>query len=211
MMFSKKIVYEIFMVILATLSIATLWTNLPYTSYIVWITWGIFFADFVYRLYKSQNKFDFLKSNPFLLVAVIPLDAVFQVARFARILHLLRLKTITKYYTMPFVAFLKKQHYGLTSAIISVILICMMIILVVIEPGIITIKDAGVSVITAVTFFGEATFSPTTMVGHTIVVLTTIIGVMIHGFVISLVFDYVANTTWLKKLKEKTFKKKNAS
>ncbi|WP_232827969.1 hypothetical protein [Paraliobacillus sp. X-1268] len=210
-MFSKKIVYEIFMVILATLSIATLWTNLPYTSYIVWITWGIFFADFVYRLYKSQNKFDFLKSNPFLLVAVIPLDAVFQVARFARILHLLRLKTITKYYTMPFVAFLKKQHYGLTSAIISVILICMMIILVVIEPGIITIKDAGVSVITAVTFFGEATFSPTTMVGHTIVVLTTIIGVMIHGFVISLVFDYVANTTWLKKLKEKTFKKKNAS
>lgn len=211
MTFSKKIVYEGFMVFLATLSIATLWTDLPYTSYIVWITWAIFFADFVYRLYKSENKFNFLKSNPFLLVAAIPLDAVFQVARFARILHLLRLKTITKYYTMPFVSFLKKQHYGLTSAVISVFLICMMVILVVIEPGIISMTDAGISVVTAVTFFGEAAFSPKTTVGHTIVVLITIIGVMIHGFVISIAFDYVANTKWFKKVKEKTFQKTNAS
>ncbi|WP_112182347.1 hypothetical protein [Paraliobacillus zengyii] len=211
MMFSKKIVYEGFMVILATLSIATLWTDLPYTSYIVWITWAIFFVDFVYRIYKSQNKLDFLKRNPFLLVAAIPLDAVFQVARFARILHLLRLKTITKYYTMPFVAFLKKQHYGLTSVIIFVSLIFMMAIMVVVEPGIINMKEAGISVITAVTFFGKAAFSPETIVGHTILVFITIIGVMIHGFVISLVFNYVTEAMWIKKVKEKAFKKTNVS
>ena len=105
-----KSIYELMMIALAGLSVATIWKQTGYDSYIVWGTWSIFFIDFLFRLYRSDSKWGFVKKHPFIVIAAIPLDAIFQFARFARILHLLRLKSMTKYYTMPFIRFLKRQH-----------------------------------------------------------------------------------------------------
>ncbi|SDK19567.1 voltage-gated potassium channel [Sediminibacillus albus] len=200
-------VYEIFMIMLASFSVATIWKNNDYGGYIVWVTWAIFFADFVYRLKKSENKWKFIKSNPFLVIAVIPLDAIFQFARFARILHLLRLKTITKYYTMPFIKFFKRQHLGVIFTSTFVIVFISIIPIYSFEPEVTSYWEAMIGSLMSLTFFGQGGFDPATPVGHVTVVILTIFGVILHGLVISTAFDYIYHSSLFKRIVKKINRK----
>ncbi|SDY14715.1 MULTISPECIES: hypothetical protein [Salimicrobium] len=188
-----KTAYEVFMVLLASLSVATIWQEMQYDSLIVWGTWAIFFLDFLYRFFKSESKLDFVKKHPFIVIAAIPLDAVFQLARFARILHLLRLKSITKYYTKPFLRFLKRQHLGFVAGIISIVIFLLIIPLTWIEDELETYSDAFLSALLSITFFGRATFEPDTLPGQVIVVIFTILGVILHGLIISVAIDFLTS------------------
>ncbi|ARI78394.1 hypothetical protein [Halobacillus mangrovi] len=202
----SKTFYEIFMITLAGLSIATIWQKTGYNSFIVWGTWSIFFLDFLYRLFKSRNKWDFVKKNPFIVIAAIPLDAIFQFARVARILHLLRLKSITKYYTMPLIRFLKKQHLLFVSGVTFFLVFLLIIPLNLIENEIETYSDAWVSAILSLTFFGRSGFEPETSAGHIIIVIFTILGVIIHGLIISTAFDFLFKSSFVKSIKNKLTK-----
>ena len=206
---NKQMLYELMMIFLATLSVATIWNSTQYTSYIVWITWGIFFIDFIYRLYTSENKWKFIKSNPLLIIALIPLDAIFQLARFARILHMLRLKTITKYYTMPFIDFLKRQHLIAVFSVVSIIVFLSIIPLYLLEPELNEYRQALVSSVMSLLFFGQSAFQPVTTWGHIIVVLLTILGVILHGLVISTAFDLVYHSQPVQQIITKFKRKKD--
>ncbi|MBN9655759.1 hypothetical protein J0K78_15910 [Halobacillus sp. GSS1] len=200
---SSKTFYEIFMVALAALSVATIWQQTGYNSVIVWTTWSIFFLDFLYRLYRSDSKWGFIKKHPFIVIAAIPLDAIFQFARFARILHLLRLKSITKYYTMPFIRFLKRQHLLTVTGATFILVFLLIIPLNLIENELDSYGDAWLSAILSLTFFGRSGFEPETMAGHTIIVIFTILGVIIHGLVISTTFDYLIKSSLFQSIKSK--------
>jgi len=199
----SKTFYEIFMVLLAGLSVATIWQETGYNSVIVWSTWGIFFVDFLYRLYKSESKWGFVKKHPFIVIAAIPLDAIFQFARVARILHLLRLKSITKYYTLPFIRFLKRQHLLLVTGITFVLIFLLIIPLNMIENELDSYSDAWFTAILSLTFFGRSGFEPETAGGYTIIVIFTILGDIIHGLVISTAFDYIVHSSLFKTIKNK--------
>ncbi|WP_226037224.1 hypothetical protein [Aquibacillus saliphilus] len=205
---NKQTIYELFMILLAALSVATLWNNTGYDSYIVWFTWGIFFIDFIYRLYRSENKWKFIKSNPLLVIAVIPLDALFQMARIARLLHLLRLKTITKYYTMPFIKVLKKRHIRLVLVVTGVIVFILIFPLYLVEPSLTSYWQALLSSLMSLIFFGQSDFDPTTTFGHIIIVILTILGVVLHGIIISTAFDLIYKAKWFVAIKEKVTRKK---
>ncbi|MGP4078258.1 hypothetical protein [Halobacillus sp. K22] len=199
----SKTFYEVFMVLLAGLSVATIWQETGYNSIIVWSTWGIFFVDFLYRLYKSESKWGFVKKHPFIVIAAIPLDAIFQFARVARILHLLRLKSITKYYTLPFIRFLKRQHLLLVTGITFVLIFLLIIPLNMIENELDSYSDAWFTALLSLTFFGRSGFEPETAGGYTIIVIFTILGVIIHGLVISTAFDYIVHSSLFKAIKNK--------
>ncbi|WP_218197290.1 hypothetical protein, partial [Pseudomonas sp. 2995-1] len=47
-----------------------------------------------------------------MVIAIVPLDAIFQLARIARLLHFMRLKVITQYYTKPLIRKLEKQRFS---------------------------------------------------------------------------------------------------
>ncbi|MBM7553669.1 hypothetical protein [Thalassobacillus pellis] len=195
-----QITYEVAMILLATLSVATIWNKTGYNSLIVWTTWAVFFVDFVYRFLKSENKWDFIKANPFIVIAAIPLDAVFQFARFARILHLLRLKSITKYYTMPFIKYLKRQHLLVVTGVTFVVVFISIIPLYQLESELESYWEALLSALVALTFFGRTPFEPTTSIGHLIVVLLTIFGVILHGLIISTAVDIFYHTKWVQTI-----------
>lgn len=91
-----QIIYESIMILLVMLTIITIWTEDTYNSTLSWIVWAVFFADFTVRFVMAKAKWDFIKQNPFLLIAIIPFDQFFQVARVVRIIYLFRIKTITK-------------------------------------------------------------------------------------------------------------------
>src|SRR5699024_5664821 len=101
-----KGIYEGFMITLVVLTILTLWLENTYNSTINLVVWTIFFIDFMIRFYYADRKWIFIKSNPFLLIAIIPLDQFFQMARIVRLLYFYRIKTIAKYYITPYIRLL---------------------------------------------------------------------------------------------------------
>lgn len=195
------------MVALAGLSVATIWQKTGYNSLIVWGTWSIFFVDFLYRLFRSESKWSFIKKHPFIVIAAIPLDAVFQFARVARILHLLRLKSMTKYYTMPFIRFLKRQHLSLVASVTFGLVFLLIIPLYQFEKELNTYSEAWISAVLSLTFFGRAGFEPETAIGHAIIVIFTILGVVIHGLILSTAVDYLLDTSLAKKIIKRVYPK----
>src|SRR5690625_509358 len=101
------------MIFLVMLTIITLWTDNTFNPTINWIVWFVFFIDFVSRLVMTKKKWNFIKHNPFLLIAIIPFDQVFQIARIVRVFYLFRIKTIAKYYITPYVRNLTYQSITL--------------------------------------------------------------------------------------------------
>ncbi|SDH39974.1 voltage-gated potassium channel [Alteribacillus persepolensis] len=191
--------YETTMVLLAAASIGTLWYDTGADNYIIWGTWSVFFADFLFRLVTSRSKWAFIKANPFIVIAVIPLDAVFQAARLARILHLVRLKTITKYYTMPFIRFLKQQNVAVVLSLSFVLLFLFIIPLHYKEPAIESFLEAFWSGLLSFLFFGRSNFEPVTLVGHILLVVLSIFGVIVYGLVLSIVADNIYHSKYVQK------------
>ncbi|GAK11696.1 hypothetical protein [Geomicrobium sp. JCM 19039] len=203
-----QVAYEIGMFFLAAFSVSTLWVNTGVDDYIVWGTWAVFFVDFLVRIIKSEDRVEFLKANPLIVVAAIPLDAVFQLARFARILHLLRLKTITKYYTMPLIKFLKKQKLYVVLGGATLFILLLVIPLYVAESELSSFFETIYVSFFSVVVFYAAGFEPETLIGIIITVIYSILGVMLHGLIISTVFDRVFNSDWFQTYWQKAKKKK---
>ena len=191
------------MVFLTALSVGTIWFDTGMDHYLIWGTWAIFTLDFLYRFTKSGNKWQFIKRNPFLLVAIIPLDAVFQFARLARILHLLRLKTITKYYTMPFIRFLKEQNLVVVVTISFFFLFITIIPLYYIEPDIGSYQEAIYSALLSMVFFGKTNFDPNTMIAQFILVCLSILRVILYGLFFSIALDVLLRSSLVKQVRDK--------
>lgn len=201
-------VYEGIMVLLAICSVATIWYKSSYNDYVIWGTWFVFFIDFVYKLMTSTNKIQFLKHNPFIIIALIPLDAVFQLARTARILHLMRLKVITKHYTKPLINKLKKLRFGYLIPFSMLFIFLAIIPLYVFEPGITSYWDGFVGGVASLVFFGYTSVMPTTLIGKGTIIFLTIFGVILHGILISFLLTIILDSKVSKKVKQKLAKKK---
>ncbi|WP_416148541.1 hypothetical protein ACM26V_20040 [Salipaludibacillus sp. HK11] len=200
-----EIIYEGLMVVLAFVSVATIWYQTRYDSVIIWGTWSIFFVDFIFRIYHAENKWDFIKSNPFIVIAVIPLDAIFQMARIARILHFMRLKVITKYYTKPVIEKIRKQRFSYVVPGVFFLVFVSIIPLYFFEPRIDTYFDAFIGGVASLVFFGYSTINPQTTVGTVIITMLTIFGVIMHGVILNYLFNIIGSLNvvqkWLEKAK----------
>ncbi|MFV8828824.1 hypothetical protein ACNSTQ_13660 [Alkalihalobacterium sp. APHAB7] len=49
-----------------------------FTILSIWIVWGIFLVDYLIRFIKAEQKWRFIKVNPFLVIAIVPFDQFFQ-------------------------------------------------------------------------------------------------------------------------------------
>ncbi|MBU9723775.1 MULTISPECIES: hypothetical protein [Bacillaceae] len=195
-----EIVYESIMFVLAFMAVATIWYATQYDSVIVWGTWAIFFVDFIIRFFTAEKKWHFIRSNPFMLIAIVPLDAVFQLARVARLLHFMRLKVITQYYTKPLIRKLEKQKFSYVIPVGFLIVFICILPLYLLEPGLETYFDAFIGGMLSLVFFGYTAINPQTTIGTVIITLLTIVGVVMHGVVISILFNTITNFPFVKKL-----------
>lgn len=100
-----KILYEPFMAILALAMLVVL--IIEYTrplteaqvmllTYIDLTILGIFALDYFYRLFKAQGKWLFFKQNVFDLIAIMPFDKAFRLARLVRLTRLTRLTRLSR-------------------------------------------------------------------------------------------------------------------
>lgn len=183
-----KLMYEGTMILLVLLTIMTIWTEHTINSTINWIVWGIFFIDFLVRLWLTKNKWDFVKQNPFLILAIIPFDQFFQIARIVRLIYFFRIKTIAKYYITPYVK--KLTYQSLTAIGISFFIFVLLVTIIVwnVEENVITFWESIYVVFSYLFFLGHRIF----LIEHTISIffltITSVLGVVLQGLALQWAF-----------------------
>lgn len=194
--------YECIMILLVTLTIVTIWTDGTYTSSINWIVWFIFFIDFIIRFATSEGKWVFVRKNPFLVIAIIPFDQFFQMARIVRVFYLFRIKTIAKYYITPHV---EKLTYKALAWIISVFILLFLVESVLIwklDNSIYSYVDALLVVVGYLFFFGHRFFEIESAFSIWALTGTSIFGVVMQGLALQWAFSKV-ETVYKKKGRRK--------
>lgn len=179
-----KLIYEIIMITLVLLTIFTLWMESAYNTTINWIVWGLFFIDFLIRLFLAKNKWHFIKSNPFLLIAIIPFDQFFQMARIVRLLYFYRIKTIAKYYITPYIQRLTNRSKLFFLYLFMMLLVGKSVIIWQLERSITTFYEAVTVVFGHLFFFGHRIFIIEHALSISILTVTSILGVVLQGIVL---------------------------
>ncbi|MFC0524302.1 transporter [Pontibacillus salicampi] len=181
--------YEAIMIVLVMFTIMTLWTEQSYNTMINRFVWLVFFIDFIVRLWRADQKWDFMKRNPFLVIAVIPLDQFFQVARIVRLIYLFRIKTITKYYIQPFIEKITYQSKVVIVAGFLGVLAIQAIILWNVEANITSLWMSSSLVMQQLMFFGHRSIEVDQTITLWFFVFTSILGVLLHGLALQWVFS----------------------
>lgn len=185
-----EVAYEIFMFILVIISFFIAFAEKNSFSLYIFIIWSLFVVDYSTRLLNAEDKWAFIKSHPFELIAIIPLDALFRAAWFARIFRLLRLLGIGSRFLKPVYRIFKTN--GLDKILIfSLIMVFLIPIPVVfVEPEINTIADGLWWAIVTMTTVGYGDFSPATGLGRLLAVVLMLTGLGIIGIFTSAVTSY---------------------
>ncbi|MEC5425068.1 transporter [Virgibacillus sp. C22-A2] len=186
-----KIVYEGTMILLVMLTIITIWSDNTYNATINWVVWIVFVTDFTFRLITASKKWNFIKQNPFLLLAIIPFDQFFQMARIVRVIYFFRIKTITKYYVTPYIEKLTYRSLTAGIAIILLLLVIKSFVIWSMEDSVNTHLDSLYVVFGHLLFFGHQIFVIESPLSIWLLTGTSIIGVVIQGLALQWFFTKI--------------------
>lgn len=188
------IVYELFMAILALVSVFILINENQTIILIDRVIWLIFVIDVVARFVLSKNKFDYLKKNPLDLVAIIPFDSIFRLARLARLIRVARSLLIFRHYLKPIIGILRTNNLDKVLLILTVVIFVSSIPIRILEPTIQTYTDAVWWAIVTATTVGYGDISPETIIGRLIAIFLMIFGIGLLGLVTSSIATYFLQT-----------------
>ncbi|WP_017380280.1 hypothetical protein [Paenisporosarcina sp. TG-14] len=136
------IIYEVFMLVLVLISIFFgLSENSRFIIY-DWIIWVVFVVDYSTRFFLSKKKWQYVKQHPFELVAIIPFDSIFRIARFIRVFRVIRLIGIASHYLKPINSILKTNGLDKLLTVTVGLLFIVPIPIILVEPSINTFSDA---------------------------------------------------------------------
>lgn len=198
---NKTIIYEfvIFLFILLYLTIiVTSYSGseiltaqqIKWADYIFIIYFSI---EYVVRLYKANNKKKFVKENIFDLIALIPFDAFFKVARLMRLVRLIRIIKVSKTLLEIF------KSGGLSNVFIFTFLIMTWgaISNYILEkgenPNINSLVDSIWWSIVTVSTVGYGDISPVTIGGRIIASILMLVGIGLIGSITGSMAIYFSN------------------
>src|SRR5699024_9963037 len=176
-----QLIYEITLFGLALLSVILLWQTTKSAEIISKIVWFIFFVDVVVRWIMAKKKWQFIKENPFDIIAALPLDSIFQTARIVRLFKMFRFFSIGKRYGGPLKKILQTNHLGKILTVSVGVLIGATILVTLFEPDIHTFGDGLWWSIVTTTTVGYGDLSPETGMGRLIAMVLMLVGIGIIG------------------------------
>ncbi|TKD71393.1 hypothetical protein [Pseudalkalibacillus hwajinpoensis] len=186
-----KLIYQYFLFACVILSVSTIWYESPFQKAILIGTWVVFFADYMVFLYLSKDRFQYIKKHPFDLIALIPLDSIFQSAKLIRLYRLWRIKTITKRFSNPIIGKamgMSPQTWFLTSFVFVIVSTFPFYFY---EPVVDSFQDAAIWSFGSLLFVGRFSVEPTAFVSKIVIVVLTIVGILLHALIVRTVFHYV--------------------
>jgi voltage-gated potassium channel len=177
--------YEAFMFTLVIISLVTISFDNDFVAVLDWIIWGVFVIDYVTFFILAKDKKRYFKTHLIELVAIIPFNSGFRLARGLRLFRLLRLTAIGSRYVGPVYRFLKER--GLQKIFIALFIIILLapIPVSLIEPRMHDYFEALWWVIVTTTTVGYGDISPVTPIGRVIAVVLMVFGIGIIGIVTS--------------------------
>ena len=161
----------------------------------------MFFTDFVIHLLVTKEKWNFIKNNPFIIIAIIPFDQFFQVARVVRLIYFFRIKTIAKYYITPYVRKLSFQSLTLILFALLLLLMGESFFIWKQENSVYTFSNALYVVFGQLLFFGRQIFVIENPSSIWLLTATSFLGIGIQGLALQWVFTKI--DTFLKSVKGK--------
>ncbi|MDT8862153.1 potassium channel family protein [Alkalihalobacillus sp. MEB130] len=182
--------YEIAMALLALTSVIFMMSENPFIQNLDYYIWMIFVVDVSVRFIVSENKWEYVKRNPFDIIAIIPLDNIFRLARLARLVRLLRAFAIISHYLKPFYQVIRTNHLDRVLATLFILIFVAAIPIQLLEPSIPTYTDAVWWAIVTATTVGYGDISPVTIVGRLIAIVLMLFGIGLLGMVTSSIASY---------------------
>jgi len=159
----------------------------------------IFAVDYFYRLARAKDKWVFFKSNIFDLIAIMPFDKAFRIARLARLARVFRLWRLSRLFAFghrfagTFTSVIK------TNGLIYVIIVTFIVILIgavgiyTLEDSMETFEDALWWSLVTTTTVGYGDISPESTGGRVLAGFLMFIGIGFLGMVTGSIATYFVN------------------
>lgn len=183
-------IYESFMLVLIILSLALLPYHNSFTFILNWIIWVIFTLDYVVRFYRADNKWHYVKTHPFQLIAIIPFYGGFRAARIASFVHLLSITAMGKRYIVPIYNFFRSNGLNRFLMIFILLVIIIPVPMVFIEPEINNYPDALWWAIVTATTVGYGDIVPVTPIGRILAAIMMLFGIAFIGMITSTITNF---------------------
>ena len=194
-----NILYEIFMVILSFISVYFAWVDysnslLPWQYYLDILIWIIFVIDYMYRIIKSSDKKQFIKSNIFDLLAIFPFNSSFRAFRSFKLLKFLRLMKMTKIIAFIVRIFNKIKRFLKTNGfqymlLLSLVMVIISVILVSFFESM-TLQNGIWWAFVTITTVGYGDIAPNTVVGRIVACVLMITGIGLLGSLTSTITTF---------------------
>ncbi|WP_407269159.1 potassium channel family protein [Radiobacillus sp. PE A8.2] len=188
-------IYDIILIVLACISVAFLWSDHHVILILDKIIWFIFFIDVVVRLFIYKDKWKYVKSNPFDIIAAIPLDSIFQAARIARLFRIIRLIAIVKNRAPKLLGILRTNGLDKLVGLAIIFIFFSSVIVNYFEPNINSIADGVWWSIVTTTTVGYGDISPETPVGRIVAVILMVVGIGLIGMITGSITTFFVKDT----------------
>lgn len=184
-----SIIYEVFIFFLLLLYLTVIIVGYSGSEVlsrqeIKWIDLSLscyFLVEYLIRLYQAPQKWVFIKKNIFDLIAIIPFDTFFKVARLMRVIRLIRIMKFSKTIREIF------KSGGLSYVVVFTVLVMAWgsVSVYILEkgenPSINSFSDALWWSIVTVTTVGYGDISPVTIGGRIIAGVLMLVGIGLIG------------------------------
>ncbi|WP_347862841.1 potassium channel family protein [Salimicrobium sp. PL1-032A] len=148
------------------------------------------------RFTRAEQKWGYVKKNPFDIIAAIPLDAIFQTARVVRLFRVLRFFAISRKYLGTVRSIIKTNGLDLVLTATFILIFGAAIIVKEVEPNMTTYLDGVWWALVTTTTVGYGDISPETGTGRIVAVILMFVGIGLIGMITSSI------TTFFLKGKE---------
>lgn len=185
-----SLAYEMIMFTLAIFSVALIWIQNDSLAVVDKLIWIIFVIDVSFRFLKSESKIEFIKKNPFDIIAIIPLDSIFRLARFARLFRIVRALAITKRYSGPFFEILKTNGLQKVVSFTAILVIVAAIPVMFVEPSVTNYYDALWWSVVTTTTVGYGDVIVETGLGRIIAIVLMVFGIGLLGMITGSIATY---------------------
>ncbi|RWZ60622.1 two pore domain potassium channel family protein [Halobacillus fulvus] len=177
---------------LASLVIFSLVVDLPSKQGLVLdsFIWTIFVIDYIVRLFKAKEKWQFVKSHPLDLIAIIPLDQIFRTVRLVRLVRVIRLISLLRRRRSFFDILFEKYRVDKFFVFIIALMFIASLSMKWVEPGFETYGDSLWWAIVTTTTVGYGDLYPETVPGRIIASVLMITGIGMIGVVTGSVANF---------------------
>lgn len=182
--------------LMAALALVTIWLSFEpdFANHhlVSWSIWGVFVAEYGVRLIAAPRRWDFVRSNPADLIAIMPFDLLraFRLIRLLRVLQLIRGLTVLRRVGVHASGILRTN--GLAYVLFGSFMMVMTsgLLIATLEPGIKNTSDGlWWSIVTASTI-GYGDMAPKTPEGRLVAVVLILVGIGMIAMVTSSIATY---------------------